>query len=142
MFDFISKLLQGRPATKKNSQQVIVDLHKSLLDEVKQKSKEQERQDYLQKIAAINDENALLDLLLACDFADGRLQAAQKILTQSNLERALPAMRKLDKRVAKLLQSRLDAYAQNAQDQLAALASIDVADRLLQQPTILSNQVV
>jgi exonuclease SbcC len=143
MFDFISKLIHGRSVSKKNDQQAIVILNKALQDEDKHKSIEQERQSYLQKIdAAANNESALIDLLTQCDFADGRFHAAQKITSQSGMEMVLPAMRRLDKRVAKLLQARLDEISQQEQNELAAQACIDAAERLLQQTIILSNQVV
>lgn len=143
MFDFISKLIPGRSAVKKSDQQAIVTLSKTLQEGDKHKEKEQARQSYLQKIdAAANNESVLIDLLMQCDFADGRFHAAQKITSQPGMEKILPVMRKLDKRVAKLLQSRLDDISQQAQNELAARTCIDAADRLLQQSVILSNQVV
>jgi exonuclease SbcC len=143
MFDFISKLIHGRSIPKKNDQQAIVILNKTLQDEDAKRSNEQKRQSYLQKIdAAANNELALIDLLTQCDFADGRFHAAQKITSQSGIEKVLPAMRKLDKRVAKLLQARLDEKSQQEQRERAARACIDAVESLLQHTVILSNQVV
>ncbi|MFZ6798229.1 DUF349 domain-containing protein [Undibacterium sp. Di24W] len=143
MFDFISKLIHGRSDAKKNDQQVAATLNTHQQAEDKHKSREQERQLFLQKVdAAANDETILIELLGQCDFADGRFQVAQKIVSQSGMVKVLPAMRKLDKRVAKLLQTRLDEISENSQNDMAAQACVAAADSLLQQTVILSNQLV
>nr|WP_315475804.1 DUF349 domain-containing protein [uncultured Undibacterium sp.] len=143
MFDFISKLIHGRSEAKKNDQQVAATLNAHLQAEDKHKSREQERHLFLKKVeAAANDETQLIELLGQCDFADGRFQVAQKIVSQSGMVKVLPAMRKLDKRVAKLLQTRLDEISEKAQNDLAARACVAAADSLLQQTVILSNQLV
>lgn len=143
MLDFISKLIRGRSDTKKNDQQVVAVLNKNLQIEEKHKSKEQERQLFMQKVdAAGDDESLLINLLTECDFADGRFHAAQKIVSQSALEQVLPAMRKLDKRVAKLFQTRLDEIADNLRNELAAQACVAAAEVLIQQNLVLSNQLV
>lgn len=143
MLDFISKLIRGRSDTKKNDQQVTLIVSKNLQDEEKHKSREQERQLFLKKVDAAGDnESSLISLLTECDFADGRFHAAQKIVSQAGLEQVLPAMRKLDKRVAKLFQSRLEVMAENLRNELAAQACVAAADVLLQQKFVLSNQLV
>ena len=55
-----------------------------------------------------DDEVAAVDFILQCRFADARLRAAEHVHTRPSLERALQAMRKLDRRVTRMLQDRLD----------------------------------
>lgn len=147
MFDFLSKLLPRRSLTQNNTQtkaQILAQAaQQSLLSESKQKNIEQERQQFLQKISAsINNEESLLTLLRTCNFADGRYQAAQHIHTQAYLEKALQIVRKLDKRVAKLMQQRLDDLHDQQNLQLQAAACIQFADHLLSQSILLANQLV
>ena len=71
-----------------------------------------------EKIA--HDETASVDFLLLCEFADARLIAAQSIHSKEALQRVAKAMRNSDRRVARLMQSRLDALqARHQVDELA-----------------------
>ncbi len=88
------------------------------------------------------DEAAVVSFLLACDFADGRLKAAQYIHTEAGLSQVLTAMRNADRRVAKLMQSRLDLIQQAGKQRAAAQACIAAARQLAQEPHLLANQVV
>jgi len=49
-----------------------------------------------------DDEVAVISILLKTDFADGRLKAVQYIHSESGLQKVLDAMKKQDRRVAKL----------------------------------------
>ena len=88
-----------------------------------------------------DDEVAAVDFILQCRFADARLRAAEHVHTRALLERALQAMRKLDRRVTRMLQDRLDLIikqeliARHAQDCIAA------AGRLLQENPLMPNLV-
>ena len=70
-------------------------------------------------------EDAAVAFVLASDFSELRLAAAELVHSRPQLERVHAAMRNLDRRVAKLMQSRLDAIRHHeaelrrAQDALA-----------------------
>src|ERR1700756_5286081 len=59
--------------------------------------------------AVAGDEAAAAELVLNSEFAGVRLAAAEHIHSQPMLEKVLHAMRNTDRRVAKLMQGRLDA---------------------------------
>lgn len=145
MFAFISKLLPRRQqdssakissaAANQIAQQIAVHQNR-------QKNQEELRHAYLQKIlAAANNEVTSIELLLECDFADGRFHAAQAVHTAAGLERVKLAMRNSDKRVAKLMQTRLDEIHREAQNLNAAHECIAQAENLLKQEILLANQV-
>lgn len=143
MFEFLSKLVSRKSVNPSTEQVAAQILQKNQLVEDKQKTKEQERQVYLQRINAnLNNEEALLSLLADCDFADGRYLAAQSIVTPAYLERALQLVRNIDKRAAKLMQARLDDIQAQEQTQQAALSLLQQADSLLSQELVLANQLI
>src|SRR5713101_2729647 len=57
------------------------------------------------------------------------------------LERVLQAMRNTDRRVAKVMQARLDALQQQAVREQKAQQCVEHAQRLVQDPQLLPNQV-
>ncbi|WP_170174910.1 DUF349 domain-containing protein [Undibacterium parvum] len=148
MFDFLAKLLFRRPRSLKNepaakiaaqSANAIVAQQQA---ETKKHQLEQARAASLAKMTNLDgNEAAAIELLLACDFADGRLQAAQHVHTQAGLEQVRAAMLKTDKRVAKLMQSRLDVIAQAAKQEQLAQLCIEEASHLAQLPHVIANQV-
>ncbi len=143
MFEFLSKLVSRKSVNPSTEQVAAQILQKNQLVEDKQKTKEQERQVYLQRITtSLNNEEALLSLLAGCDFADGRYLAAQSIVTPAYLERALQLVRNIDKRAAKLMQARLDDIQAQEQTQQAALSLLQQADSLLSQELVLANQLI
>ena len=73
-----------------------------------------------------HDEAGAVDFLLSCEFADARLIAAQSIASREALQRVLKAVRNTDRRVARLMQSRLDAV--EAQHKVAELAALCITD--------------
>ncbi|MFT5535210.1 MAG: exonuclease SbcC [Burkholderiaceae bacterium] len=88
-----------------------------------------------------HDEAASVAFLVACEFADARLLAAQAVHSVPALQQVLAAMRNTDRRVAKLMQTRLDQL--DAQRKLLALATscIADADRLATGAALTPNQV-
>lgn len=143
MFEFISKLVSRRSSNQVQEQLAAQSLQKAQDEVVRQKSKEQQRHAYQQQIeAAFGNEDALLALLLACDFADGRYLAAQHLQSSAHLEKALQATKNVDKRVAKLMQARLDQLSHQEQVQQAAQACVKQAQELLSQEMILANQLI
>lgn len=103
---------------------------------------ERQRKQFLTELQQIaHDEAAVVALLLACDFADGRLQAAQHVHTQQALTQVRNAMRNHDRRVAKLVQSKLDLMQHAAQMRQKMQDCIQQAEQLATQEQILANQV-
>lgn len=91
--------------------------------------------------ALAHDEAALADFILQCEYADARLKAAQHVHSKPALEKLAPAMRKSDRRVAKLLQQRLDQLLQQEAGEEKAARCVAQAQRLLQEPQLMVNQV-
>ncbi|WP_395007521.1 DUF349 domain-containing protein [Undibacterium sp.] len=143
MFEFFSKLVSRRSSNKLDEQIAAQSLQKIQNEEIKQKSKEQERLEYRQKIdACAKNEEDTLALLLSCDFADGRYAAAQNLYSVACLEQALQATRNIDKRVAKLMQTRLEKITEHARVITGAQACVQQADLLLSQDIVLANQLI
>lgn len=143
MFEFFSKLVSRRSSNKLDEQVAAQSLQKIQNEEVKQKDKEQERREYRQKIdASSKSEEDTLALLRNCDFADGRYAAAQNLYSVACLEQALQATRNIDKRVAKLMQTRLEKIREHERVISAAQACVQQADLLLSQDIVLANQLI
>ncbi len=87
------------------------------------------------------DEAAAVEFILQCEFADARAIAAQHVQSAPLLEQVLRPMRKIDRRVARLMQQRLDAIAQQQLAVRQAQACIDGAQQLLGELHLLPNQV-
>lgn len=91
--------------------------------------------------ALAGDEAAAVELILQSEFADVRLAAAAHVQSQPMLERVQQAMRNTDRRVAKLMQGRLDAIRHQQSEQRQAEASIATARKLLQDEKLTPNMV-
>ena len=100
------------------------------------------REEQAQRAAALaGDEAAAIELILHSEFAGVRLAAAEHVQSQACLEQVLQAMRNTDRRVAKLMQGRLDAIRYQQAEQHKAQACLDQAQRLLQDEKLTPNQV-
>ena len=88
------------------------------------------------------DEAAAAAFILQCPFADARLIAAAQLQTAPVLEATVQAMRNTDRRVVKLLQSRLDEIRQRTRSQEQARQCIATARQLSEAPRLMANQVV
>ncbi|CAN7231812.1 DUF349 domain-containing protein [Pseudoduganella sp. LjRoot289] len=91
--------------------------------------------------ALADDEAAAVELILQSEFADVRLAAAAHVLSQPALEKVQQAMRNTDRRVAKLMQSRLDAIRHQQAEQRQAIATIATARKLQADEKLTPNQV-
>ncbi|WP_258002834.1 hypothetical protein [Janthinobacterium sp. AD80] len=91
--------------------------------------------------AVAGDEAAAADFILSSEFADARLIAAEHVLSLPLLEKVHQAMRNTDRRVAKLMQGRIDLIRHQAAETQRAQASIDTAQRLLSDEKLSPNQV-
>jgi len=88
-----------------------------------------------------SDEAAAVELILQSEFADVRLAAAEHVHSQAALEQIQQAMRNTDRRVAKLMQGRLDALRHQQSEQRQAEAAIAAARKLAQDDKLNPNQV-
>jgi hypothetical protein len=91
--------------------------------------------------ATFGDETAAAAFILESEFADARLIAAEHIHSQPVLEKIHQAMRNTDRRVAKLMQTRLERIRHEQAEQQKAQASLDTAQRLLDDDKLSPNQV-
>ncbi len=87
------------------------------------------------------DEAGAVGLILESEFADVRLAAAEHVHSQALLEKVQQAMRNTDRRVAKLMQGRLDALRHQQAEQRQAEAAIATARKLAQDDKLNPNQV-
>ena len=87
------------------------------------------------------DEPAAVELILNSEFADVRLAAAEHVVSQAALETVQQAVRNSDRRVAKLVQGRLDAIRHVQAEQKQAQACIALAQRLLADEKLTPNLV-
>lgn len=83
------------------------------------------------------DEAAAVDFILACEFSELRLAAADRVHERAQLERLHGAMRNLDRRVAKLAQGRLDAIRHHEAELRRGDEALAQA-RALQEDTLLT----
>lgn len=91
--------------------------------------------------AVAGDEAAACAFILSSEFADARLIAAEHVHSLPLLEKVHHAMRNTDRRVAKLMQGRIDLIRHQAAETQRAQASIDTAQRLLNDDKLSPNQV-
>jgi hypothetical protein len=101
----------------------------------------QARQAALAQAESLSGDEAAADFILQCEFADARLKAAHHIQSKGLLERVAQAMRNTDRRVAKLMQQRLDAISQQEAAVENAGKCIREAQRLVEEPQLMLNQV-
>ena len=94
-----------------------------------------------QAIALAHDEAAATAFILQSDYPDARRQAAQHLHSRGYLEQVAQAMRNTDRRVARLMQQRLDALDQAEKRAALATGAVEQAERLVQSPQLMVNQV-
>ncbi|OEZ68429.1 hypothetical protein JAB5_28720 [Janthinobacterium sp. HH103] len=91
--------------------------------------------------AVAGDEAAACEFIVSSEFADARLIAAEHVHSLPLLEKVHHAMRNTDRRVAKLMQGRIDLIRHQAAETQRAQASIATAQRLLSDDKLSPNQV-
>jgi len=87
------------------------------------------------------DEAAAVEFILQCEFSELRLTAAEFVHSPAALERVHTAMRNTDRRVAKLMQSRLDAHRHHEAEHRRAQAALEHAQSLLKDALLTPNHV-
>ncbi|MBC7489975.1 MAG: DUF349 domain-containing protein [Glaciimonas sp.] len=99
------------------------------------------RQQALTQAVALTEEAAAVSFILQADFADARLKAAQVVHSVAGLEQVLKAMRNVDRRVAKLMQVKLNVLRQQQQTSAQATLCLQQAQRLLKEEQLLPNHI-
>jgi hypothetical protein len=87
------------------------------------------------------DEDAAVEFILQSEFSELRLAAAEFVHSPAQLERVYGAMRNTDRRVAKLMQSRLDAIRHHEAELRRGHAALEQARALLQEALLTPNHV-
>ena len=101
-----------------------------------------QRAQQAEKIPALaGDEVAAADFILNSEFSELRLAAAEFVHSREQLERVHAAIRNTDRRVAKLMQSRLDAIRHHQAELERGRACIGQANALAADDKLSPNQV-
>jgi len=87
------------------------------------------------------DEAAAVEFILQCEFSELRLTAAEFVHSPAALDRVHTAMRNTDRRVAKLMQSRLDAQRHRESEHRRAQAALEQAQALSRDALLTPNHV-
>jgi hypothetical protein len=87
------------------------------------------------------DEAAAVEFILQCEFSELRLAAAEFVHSPEPLERVHTAMRNTDRRVAKLMQSRLDAHRHREAERRRGETTLEQARALLRDELLTPNHV-
>jgi hypothetical protein len=87
------------------------------------------------------DEAAAVEFILQCEFSELRLTAAEFVHSPEALERVHTAMRNTDRRVAKLMQSRLDAHRHREAELRRGETTLEQARSLLRDALLTPNHV-
>ena len=138
MFRFLKRVFKREPVVETPAVPDIVKAEQADRAEQQRKAKLAALD---QAIALAHDEAAATAFILQSDYPDARRQAAQHLHSRVYLEQVAQAMRNTDRRVAKLMQQRLDALGQEEKRSALAAEAIDQAERLVQQPQLMVNQV-
>lgn len=88
-----------------------------------------------------SDEEGAVAFILRCGFADARLRAAEHVYGRTHMEQILQSMRKIDRRVAKLMQNRIDAIVKSELIARHAQDCIAEARHLLNETRLVPNRV-
>jgi hypothetical protein len=95
-----------------------------------------------EKLAQVQgDEAAAVEFILQCEFSELRRSAAEFVHSPAQLERVHAAVRNTDRRVAKLMQARLDAIRHHESELRRGAAAIEQARALLQDALLTPNHV-
>ncbi len=100
------------------------------------------KQEALQQAEQLSGDDLLIaDFVLQCKFADARFIAARKIQSKDALEKVRAALVKTDRRVYRLMQTRLNELAFSDKFFADVQACIEKAARLVQEPGLTPNLV-
>jgi exonuclease SbcC len=134
MFDFLFKRSAGKPPSE-------AVLNKAQEPDSRANIAADKDAALVQADALARNEPAAAEFILQCDYADARFKAAHHIHSKPLLEQVVLAMRNTDRRVARLMQKRLDAILSNEKAERQAEECIRQAQRLSEEPKLMPNQV-
>ncbi|UMR30149.1 hypothetical protein MJ904_24620 [Massilia sp. MB5] len=141
MFEFLFKRPGDKPAGPQGAASEQSVAAGNSAGQGNQQAQARRAEQAAQAKALAGNEAAAVELILRSEFAEVRLAAAEHVQAQPLLEQVQQAMRNTDRRVAKLMQSRLDALRHQQAEQRQAEASIAQAQKLLQDEKLTPNQV-
>jgi hypothetical protein len=140
MFEFLFKRPGDKPGDKPAGQGAQAGAQAEPSAPAAQSNQQRAVQaDKLSRIGA--DEAAAVEFILQCEFSELRLSAAEFVHSPEQLERVHAAMRNTDRRVAKLMQSRLDAHRHREAEYRRAQAAVEQAESLLKETLLTPNHV-
>jgi len=100
------------------------------------------REQQAEQLKGLNgDEDAAVAFILSSEFSELRLAAAELVHSRAQLERVHAAMRNTDRRVAKLMQSRLDAIRHHDAELRRGQEALAMANSLLNDALLTPNHV-
>lgn len=135
MFDFLFKRLARNKITVPVQTAQAVSNNKA--------AQEVARQTALTQADALKDkESEAVEFILQCVFADARLKAAEHVHSRVLQERVLRAMRNTDRRVSRLMQTRIDAGVKLALCEQQAMQCVENARQLVPDVKLTPNQLV
>jgi len=142
MFEFLFKRPGDKPGDKPAGQGGQAGAQAESSAPAATHSSNHQRAAQAEKLGRIgNDEAAAVEFILQCEFSELRLAAAEFVHSPEQLERVHTAMRNTDRRVAKLMQSRLDAVRHREAEHRRAQAAVEQAESLLKDTLLTPNHV-
>ncbi len=142
MFEFLFKRPGDKPGDKPAGQGGQAGAQAEPSASAATHSPNHQRAAQAEKLGRIgDDEAAAVEFILQCEFSELRLAAAEFIHSPEQLERVHAAMRNTDRRVAKLMQSRLDAHRHREAEHRRAQAAVEQAESLLKDALLTPNHV-
>jgi len=142
MFEFLFKRPGDKPGDKPAGQGGQAGAQAEPSASAATHSSNHQRAAQAEKLGRIgDDEAAAVEFILQCEFSELRLAAAEFVHSPEQLERVHTAMRNTDRRVAKLMQSRLDAHRHREAEHRRAQAAVEQAESLLKDALLTPNHV-
>ena len=142
MFEFLFKRPGDKPGDKPAGQGGQAGAQAEPSASAATHSSNHQRAAQAEKLGRIgDDEAAAVEFILQCEFSELRLAAAEFVHSPEQLERVHAAMRNTDRRVAKLMQSRLDAHRHREAEHRRAQAAVEHAESLLKDALLTPNHV-
>jgi hypothetical protein len=141
MFDFLFKRSAAKPSDATTAQQNAAAQQQAAAaaDQADSAARRAEQVSHARQLGG--NEAGAVEFILQSEFADVRLLAAEHVHSQALLEQVHQAMRNTDRRVAKLMQGRLDLIRHQQAEQRRAESVIAGAERLLADEKLSPNQV-
>ena len=142
MFEFLFKRPGDKPGEKPGDKAAAQPTPADQNAAAKQAATASMRDLQAQKMAGLRgDEVGAANFILQCEYSDLRLAAAEHITSRYQLERVYGAIRNTDRRVAKLMQSRLDAIRHHDAELQRGQLCLEQAEALVRDDKLTANHV-